>query len=245
MIFNISCKKRINGLLLLLGLMVWGLSIYGHAAESTSPKFEKSISNLRNQRYCEVLYGKRDFLKLEVKVFNTQGLNLCPEDQWKTITKESVEKAYGASFVVLNGPRYWMMDEIQAAGDTVNPTKESFSGMEMHLRATVQLNLLKQLMGSKQFSPNEISRTTNFIYKAGTPIYELTSPAGDVYVMQSYSQIVNSSLAMSDLPDLAKQLKLPAGWTYKSRVLDQELSLIANGIAYVLQDNLSNSYQRR
>jgi hypothetical protein len=233
-----------QALLIALGFI---LSI-GHAvaqSAATNPKFEKSISNLRNQRYCEVLYGKRDFLKLEVKVFNTQGLNLCPEDQWKTITKESVEKAYDASFVVLNGPRYWMMDEIQAAGDTVNLTKESFGGMEMHLRATVKLNLLKQLMGSKQFSPNEISRTTNFVYKAGTPIYELTSPAGDVYVMQSYSQIVNPNLMMSDLPDLAKQLKLPAGWSYKSRVLDQELSLIANGVAYVLQDNLSNSYQRR
>ena len=245
MILSTSRWKRFNGLLLLLSLMAWGLSTHGNAAESISPIFQKSVSNLRNQRYCEVLYGKRDFLNLEVKVFNTQGLNLCPEDQWKTITKESVEKKYGASFVVLNGPRYWMMDEIQAAGDTVNLDKESFSGMEMNLRATVKLNLLKQLMGSKQYSPNEIVRTTNFIYKAGTPIYELTSPAGDVYVMQSYSQIVNPNLVMSDLPDLAKQLKLPSGWTYKSKVLDQELSLIANGIAYVLQDNLSNSYQRR
>ena len=210
-----------------------------------TPIFEKSISNLRNQRYCEVLIGKRDWLKLEVRVFNTQGLNLCPEAQWSALTKESIIKDYDASIAILNGPRYWMMDEIQAAGDTVNLTKESFGGMEMNLRATVILNLLKQLMGSKQFSPNEISRTTNFVYKAGTPIYELTSPAGDVYVMQSYSQIVNPNLVMSDLPGLAKQLKLPAGWTYKSRVLDQELSLIANGIAYVLQDNLSNSYQRR
>lgn len=229
-------------------LIAFGLILSaGHAGaqSATNPKYEKSVSNLRNQRYCEVLYGKRDFLKLEVKVFNTQGLNLCPEDQWKTITKESVEKAYRASFVVLNGPRYWMMDEIQAAGSTVNTTKESFGGIEMNLRATVQLNLLKQLIGSKQFSPNEIVRTTNFVYKAGTPIYELTSPAGDVYVMQSYSQIVNPSLSMSDLLDLAKQLKLPAGWTYQSRVLDQDLSLVANGIAYVLQDNLSNSYQRR
>ena len=233
-----------QALLIALGFIL-SIGYAGAQSTATIPKFEKSISNLRNQRYCEVLYGKRDFLKLEVKVFNTQGLNLCPKDQWKTITKESVEKAYDASFVVLNGPRYWMMDEIQAAGDTVNLTKESFGGMEMNLRATVKLNLLKQLMGSKQFSPNEISRTTNFVYKAGTPIYELTSPAGDVYVMQSYSQIVNPNLAMSDLPDLAKQLKLPAGWAYKSRVLDQELSLIANGIAYVLQDNLSNSYQRR
>jgi hypothetical protein len=50
---------------------------------------------------------------------------------------------------------------------------------------------------------------------------------------------------MKDLPILDQQLKLPTGWSYKSRVLDQDLSLVANGIAYVLQDNLMNSYQRR
>ena len=210
-----------------------------------SPTFEKSVSNLRNQRYCEVLVGKRDWLKLEVKVFNTQGLNLCPEGQWQALTKESVAKAFDASFVLLNGPRYWMMDEIQAAGNTVNDVKQSFGGIEMNLRATIQLSLLKQLMGSKQYTPNEITRTTNFIYKAGGTVYELISPAGDIYVMQSYSQIVNPSLSEKDLPNLNQQLKLPTGWAYRSRVLDQDLSLIANGIAYVLQDNLSNSYQRR
>ena len=211
----------------------------------SSPTFERSISNLRNQRYCEVLLGKRTWLKLEVRVFNTQGLNHCPEAQWSALTKESIEKTFDASFVVLNGPRYWMMDEIQAAGKTVNDVKESFGGIEMNLRATIQLSLLKQLMGSKKYTPNEIARTTNFVYKAGSAVYELTSPGGDVYVMQSYSQIANPALSMKDLPVLGEQLKLPAGWTYRSRVLDQDLSLVANGVAYVLQDNLSNSYQRR
>jgi hypothetical protein len=63
--------------------------------------------------------------------------------------------------------------------------------------------------------------------------------------MQSYSQIINPTLSMKDLPILDQQLKLPTGWSYKSRVLDQDLSLVANGIAYVLQDNLMNSYQRK
>ena len=161
------------------------------------------------------------------------------------MTKESIEKTFDASFVVLNGPRYWMMDEIQAAGKTVNDVKESFGGIEMNLRATIQLGLLKQLMGSKKYTPNEIARTTNFVYKAGSALYELTSPGGDVYLMQSYSQIVNLALSMKDLPLLGDQLKLPAGWAYRSRVLDRDLSLVANGVAYVLQDNLSNSYQRR
>jgi len=63
--------------------------------------------------------------------------------------------------------------------------------------------------------------------------------------MQSYSQIVNPTLSIKDLSALEQQLKMPVGWTYKSRVLDRDLSLVANGVAYVLQDNLSNSYQRR
>jgi hypothetical protein len=231
------------GLLLLSSTLLCGTSL-AESADS-QPVFQKSVSNLRNQRYCEVLVGKRAWLNLEVKVFNTQGLNLCPEAQWKTLTKESIEKSFDASFVLLNGPRYWTMDEIQAAGTTVNDVKESFGGIEMNLRATVQVSLLKQLMGSKQYSPNEVTRTTNFVYRAGSAVYELTSPAGEVYVMQSYSQIVNPALSMKDLPVLSEQLKLPAGWTYRSRVLDQDLSLVVNGIAYVLQDNLLNSYQRR
>ena len=231
------------GLLFLSSTLLCGSSIA--QSSDSQPVFQKSISNLRNQRYCEVLLGKRAWLNLEVKVFNTQGLNLCPEAQWKTLTKESIEKSFDASFVLLNGPRYWTMDEIQAAGTTVNDVKESFGGFEMNLRATEQVSLLKQLMGSKQYSPNEVTRTTNFVYRAGSAVYELTSPAGEVYVMQSYSQIVNPALSMKDLPVLSEQLKLPAGWTYRSRVLDQDLSLVVNGIAYVLQDNLLNSYQRR
>ena len=243
-----SSHKRITFFLpiylLLISLLLATESVVAQSADS-QPAFQKSVANLRNQRYCEVLVGKRAWLNLEVKVFNTQGLNLCPEVQWKTLTKESIEKAFDASFVLLNGPRYWTMDEIQAAGSTVNDIKESFGGIEMNLRATIQVGLLKQLMGSKHYSPNEIARTTNFIYRAGSAVYELTSPGGDVYVMQSYSQIVNPALNMKDLPILSEQLKLPIGWTYRSRVLDQDLSLVANGIAYVLQDNLSNSYQRR
>lgn len=234
----------IAAFLAFLGFFFVAGTAVAQSADS-QPVYQKSVSNLRNHRYCEVLLGKREWFKLKVRVFNTQGLNLCPEAQWKELNKDAIAKNFDASFVMLNGPRYWAMDEVQAAGNTVNDVKESFGGIEMNLRATVQLSLLKQLMGSKSYTPNEITRTTNFIYRAGSAVYELTSPAGEVYVMQSYSQIVNPTLNMKDLPVLGEQLKLPTGWTYRSRVLDQELSLMANGVAYVLQDNLSNSYQRR
>ena len=136
------------------------------------------------------------------------------------------------------------MDEIQAAGSTVSNVKKSFGGIEMTLRATVNVGLFQQLIGSKKYEPNQINRTTNFVYKAGTSVFELTSPKEEVYVMQSYSQIVNPALDINDLSDLARQLKLPSGWKYQSREIKEDLSLIADGIAYVIQDNLMNTYQR-
>ena len=202
-----SSHNRITSLALIhslfLGLLLISCVAIGQSKDA-QPIFQKSVSNLRNQRYCEVLVGKRDWLNLEVSVFNTQGLNLCPEDRWKDLTKNSIAKQFDASFVLLNGPRYWTMDEIQAAGSTVNNVKESFGGIEMNLRATVRIGLLKQLFGSKDYTPNEVARTTNFMYRAGSAVYELTSPAGEVYVMQSYSQIVNPALSMKDLPEIRR-----------------------------------------
>ena len=207
-----------------------------------------SVSNLRNKRYCEVLYGDRSFLTLVVKVFSSQGLNDCPQDAWKLITSKTISEKYKASFVRLNGPRYWMLDGVQATGNTVNHKRESFGGIEMNLRATIEFGLFKQLQilwGDPLYQAAAVNRSTTWIYKAGSPIYELISPAGEQYVMQSYAQIVNPKLSMADLPMLEKQLQLPKGWSYRTRLLTEDLNLVANGTAYVLQDNLMNSYQRK
>jgi hypothetical protein len=207
-----------------------------------------SVSNLRNKRYCEVLYGERSFLTLVVKVFSTQGLNDCPQDAWKLITSKTISDTYKASFVRLNGPRYWVIDGVQAAGNTVNHERESFGGIEMNLRATIEVGLFKQLQlfwGDPSYQATTVHRNTIWIYKAGSPVYELISPSGEHYVMQSYAQIVNTKLSMADLPMLQKQLQLPQGWSYRTRMLTEDLHLVANGNAYVLQDNLMNSYQHQ
>ena len=208
-------------------------------------QYTKSISGLRNLRYCEVLYGKRHLGTLTVKVFNTQGLNACPEALWKALDVKVIEKKNDASFVRLNGPRYWTMDEIKAAGKTAQDVIENFGGIEMSLRATLDVGIKRQLAGIQFFVPNVVNRDTAFIYKSGTPIYQLTSPQGQIYIMQSYSQIADPNLSMNDLAQLAARLKLPDGWKYTVQTLTQDLVLQAQGKAYVIQDNFYNSYQRQ
>jgi hypothetical protein len=92
--------------------------------------------------------------------------------------------------------------------------------------------------------PNQVARDTTFTFLAGKPIFELTDPDGHVYVMQSYSQIVDPTLTYRDLPSLGKILKLPAGWSYSPKNLTSTLELNSNGLAYVVNDNLGDSYQR-
>jgi hypothetical protein len=44
--------------------------------------------------------------------------NDCPADVWAAITEDSMKKPFGAITVLLNGPRYFLMDSITAKGAT-------------------------------------------------------------------------------------------------------------------------------
>lgn len=39
-------------------------------------------------------------------------------------------------------------------------------------------------------------------------------------------------------------MKLPTGWSYSTKTLTSTLELNSNGLAYVVNDNLDDSYQR-
>ena len=78
-----------------------------------------------------------------------------------------------------------------------------------------------------------------------TIIY-LTSPAGKVYVMTSYTSSLVPSLNRSNLTELGKFMNLPAGWTYNSKTLKKVLevhSKQAQGLKTVrLVDEYENIY---
>jgi epoxide hydrolase 4 len=201
------------------------------------------IADFRNYRYGEVIAVKRDFLKLKVTVFNTIGLNDCPAALWGKLDAESLAAGTGAMLVKLNGPRYWVMDQISGSGLSATGKRETFGGIEMQLRARLETWLWQGSVGDKFYVPNYVNRETVYLYKAGLPVYELVSDKGEVYRMQSYSQIVDKGLSMDDLADLGKRLKLPPGWAYRARVLDADSRLEVKGTAQVINDEFKNTYQ--
>lgn len=221
------------------------IALLAGAVFAQSPEVTKQMkerANLRGQRYCEILLVNQHGLSAEAKVYNTLGLNECPDDQWNVLDAKQIAKEKGVSRAVKNGPRYFVMDRnglMSPAGGV-----EHFEGMDMGALATLELKL-KMLLNRQPYTENTVERESQYVYDAGKDVYELLAPGGTRYIMQSYSLEIDKTLNQEALTNLSSRLKLPKGWQYKARKLDQELVIRNSGSqAHVLQDNLQNSYQR-
>lgn len=199
------------------------------------------ISDLRGQRYCEVLIGEGKLLKgITLDVYNTIGLNLCPQEEWAKLSEKKIKKKWHADFVKLNGPRFWTMDSMKST--LLNPTIVSFNGIEMRKAGILKLGF-KDIFGKRSvYKERKVRRNSVWIFNPHELVYELVSPDAKVYIMQSYSTEVQN-LTLESLKYLKSQLKLPKGWTYRARLLTEELNVpIPQGLATVIQDDFYNSY---
>jgi hypothetical protein len=204
------------------------------------------VGPLRDVRYCEVIPSITQGSSTTTYVYNTLTFNFCPPDQWNALTESTVNQEYGSQSAQLNGPRHWVIDQLTATGGTTSSGKTfTFGGIEMGLRATLSTPAGQPTVGDQFYTPNSVARDTIWTYQAGRPIFTLTAPNGDVYVMQSYSQSKDPALTIKQLPDLGAKLTLPAGWTYGTQTLTQDLNLNSDGLATVVNDDYYNSYQKR
>jgi hypothetical protein len=203
--------------------------------------FDKRTS-IRDQRYCEVLAL---YLKPEgytADVWNTWRLNECPQQDWAALDVDAIKLELGALGVQKNGPRFWTMDAI-ASSLSSYPELRYFGNIEFGLAAQVLFGT--SLPSPIRFTENTVERDTEFSFYLGKSVYELIAPLGKRYVMQAYSQIDDPTLAIADLDILAPRLELPTGWQYQVRTLDEDLAIEDfQGLATVVQDNFSNTYQR-
>jgi haloalkane dehalogenase len=195
----------------------------------------------RGRRYCEILLGYLIDGELQIEVWGTQGLNLCPAESWEALDPDSVQAEYEADIIVWNGPRAGVMD----AGTFEIPDGDHrmYGDLEMQLLATITMDPANAAGGA--YSEVTVNRTTGFEFWSGFEVYELTSPEGEVYIMQAMAQIVDPELTLADLADLGSSLDLPDGWTYKSYRRITDLVLAVEGEVTVVQDELKNTYMRK
>jgi hypothetical protein len=196
------------------------------------------MADLCGKRYGEVLLVEVGESGPQASVYNSFPLNDCPAELWSKLDPQAIAKEHGAAAALLNGPRYWLMNEIEKDPEG-QQERATFGGIEMIKQATVQMSS----MNPAPYSVNEVSRNTVFVFNAGEEVYELIDPDGKRWVMQTWSQVADPNLSRADLPGLAARLNLPEGWSYQPRVLTETLRVdTTTRPARVTQDDLTNSY---
>ena len=200
---------------------------------------ERSSGDIYNTRYCEVLELRGLPPDAVVTVWNTIGFSNCPAARWSALDPVAIAAARGDTAVILNGPRYWLMDS--ATGRTGR--SDVFGPLRFRKVATIPIRSPAEL-AQAPYTERRIVRRNTWSWKKGRTVFELLGPGGAVYVMQSYSQIRDPSQSLADLPSLPGRLALPNGWSFRQRKLRRDLVLAAHGTATIVQDDLLNTYQR-
>jgi len=203
-------------------------------------KPQRLIDNMRGVRYGEVLAMFLRDNGLEAEVYGTQMLNDCPQEQWQTLDADAIAKDMGAVFAKLNGPRHWLLDGLGTKVAVVEPVFRDFNGITMRRIAVVNLGA-DYAPGS--YVERKINRGAVFFWDAGKKVYELVNPDGLAYVMQARCIGVDPTISEESLDTLGDKLSMPAGWSYRVRVLSEELVVDTTAhLATVLQDEFENSY---
>jgi len=201
---------------------------------------ERTIPDMRGVRYGEVLALFLRESGLEAEVYGTQLLNDCPQDLWETLDAGVIAKEMDAMMVKLNGPRYWTLDALGAKVAVIEPVFRDFNGITMRRIATVAIGDPSSVGPYREM---KVNRGAVFFFDAGSRIYELVNPDGLAYIMQAYCIGVDPELTEDSLATLGDRLSMPEGWSYRTRILDEEIVVDTTAtIATVLQDELENSY---
>lgn len=201
---------------------------------------QKLIGDMRGVRYGEVLAVYLRDNGLEAEVFGTQLINDCPQELWETLDAPTIAAEMEAIMVKLNGPRYWTLDGFGTKLQPMEPIMRDFNGIMMRRIAVVELGPEPKL---GPYNEMKVNRQAIFFFDAGQTVHELVNPAGEAYVMQALCIGVDPTMSAESLDTLGERLSMPEGWSYRSRVLTEDLIIDTTAtVATVLQDEFENSY---
>ncbi len=214
--------------------------------EHLFPGREIHVQDMRGYRFCEVsLITGTSQDNAIANIWNTTGAcDPAPEqfDALDALDADTIARENGAQRAWLSPVRRWMFDRLDVweAGDDrtfggITGTWMGVTGAATMMQATVQ--------GS--YYPGYISRNNTFTFNAGSEVYVLDAPDGEVFVMQSFTRHRDPTPSEDNLAHLSSRLDLPGGWGFRAEMLDQDLEVTSNpdNLAHVLQDNLRNVYQ--
>lgn len=213
------------------------------------------FDNMNRVRYIEVFVvgGNGVTGNLLANVYNTSlepGFDSAKEQDsapqaWvETLSTEEIKNRFGVLGASINGPKLWMPDWF----DVPLGASEEFNGKKLPWCATLHLTKseLKE-MGKLSYRPTTVERKSKIGYNKGTQVFLIDDADGTTWIMKGFELGMKPSWTYEDFAaDPASHFKqLPAGWKYRTKVLDQDLILVPEtGVATIMPDEFFNVYDK-
>lgn len=168
------------------------------------------------------------------------------------ITTNSDDLTINDSSLFINDKRIWMMDFIVQLKDDLPDDTPLYVSIPFKNINNIfcTFNWVAQVIPSNgnPYTISQIQRKTIWVYKPKTEIYMLINISNGnlkIYVMQSFTNQIDQNLNPTNINYMGNKLSLPIGWLWTSLVLnyDTYLKVVSTGTAYLVQDNLKNSYE--
>jgi hypothetical protein len=208
------------------------------------------FDGLMGTRYTEILlvFGNVMTGDYMAGVYNTVGLNganpggggdSSPAAILDKIDMKKVKKDNDALSTVKNGARLWTIDYL---GVKVGRERDF---QDLKARWVMWFPIPDEIRKGKDLSYQVMhaKRDTSMGIRKGSRAYILDDPEGKPWVMKSASLIKDPNQKFEDLKDLGSRLKLPAGWKFRTIILEQDLVFLTDkGTAHITQDDFGNTY---
>ena len=213
--------------------------------------FQIEIENWRGRAFYEILFMNRQADGSGVGFYyNSIGLDLeasndVMDARFRALDADTLKKEYGSDGVIFNGPRRLVANSIIGM--------IAWDGGKKRVIDTIPyrvLGVFEDKAVSKELPAYQVvisKRSNSFKFNAGETVYELITPEGAVYTMFSLSLKIDPKNTIENLPTLGERLKLPEGWKFRARKLDQDMILTctadSNPPNTIVLDELVGNYQ--
>jgi hypothetical protein len=168
--------------------------------------------------------------------------------RFRELNADVLRREFGSDGVFFNGPRRFVANGVTGIAYN-NCAPRVMNSITFFLYGTFEVPDLEAFVTTAPpaYRPLVSKRTNTFIFNAGEQVHELITPEGEVYTMFSLSLKVDPSNSIEKLATLGERLSLPAGWRYRVRKLDRELTLSssydANPPNTIVLDQFQGNYQ--
>lgn len=247
-------------------LVFLGLSISAHSQNTPSRNLaiEKSVSEKSDLGlgpfFCSFNVVEKKLTGIKISIFSTDRGTDCRESEYEKLTAVSISTQLQTfmkpSQIIKAGTHTPVMSA------DLSPLNVPYIEIgQLKFRKTAELSIsyftffYRYLTDSRFqnglidliFVPIKVTSVVYFLYNPGVRVYQLKSPDGRTYTMTTFTNLINSSLTLDGLINLAPSLELPPGWTFSTQVLDKQIS-IRTSVAFdeteYVRDNFGNFYVR-